>query len=177
MDESYEVAHDGSKRDIYRDEIPMALCMVNSVAKQPSQQSYVVLFDSGSSTTWWNVKSLPPGASPRRVETTACHTLAGNMSSSMELDLEEITFPEFFRTRQLGKITARVFTAECRYDAIIGRDVLQDMGLKMDFKNNKMSWDECHVPFKVFDQKLGNPYGLKEPSVPEQLFMKKNVGV
>ena len=46
------------------------------------------------------------------------------------------------------------------------------MGLKMDFKNNKMSWDECHVPFKVFDQKLGNPYGLDEPTVPEQLLME-----
>ena len=172
MDESYEVATDDSKRDIYRDEIPMALCMINSVSKQASRRPYVVLFDSGSSTTWWNVKALPPGATPRRVETTACHTLAGNMSSTMEVDLEEVTFPEFFRTRRLDKFTARVFTAECRYDAIIGRDVLQDMGLKMDFKNNKMSWDECHVPFKVFNQKLENPYGLPEPSVVEQLWME-----
>ena len=70
MDESYEVAADDSKRDIYRDEIPMALCMINSVSKQASRRPYVVLFDSGSSTTWWNVKALPPGATPRRVETT-----------------------------------------------------------------------------------------------------------
>ena len=65
----------------------------------------------------------------------------------MEVDLEEVTFPEFFCTRRLDKFTARDFTAECRYDAIIGRDTLQDMGLKMDFKTN------LHLWFAVFLQK------------------------
>ena len=98
-DTSYEVADDEteSKPDIYRDEIPMALCMVNTLSKQRSTRPYVVLFDSGSSHTWWNVKSLPKGAVPRKssssLETT---TLAGDLKSTLEVDLEEVTFPEFF---------------------------------------------------------------------------------
>ena len=170
-EESYEVATDETKRNIYQDEIPMALCMVNTVSKQMSHKPCVVLFDSGSSHTWWNQKSLPPGCVPRKVAASSSSTLAGDMKSNLEVDLEDITFPEFFKTRRLCKIEARVFTADCRYDAIIGRDVLRDIGLKMDFKDNKMTWDECHVPMKVFDTNLSNPYGLKEPTRAEQLYL------
>ena len=175
---------DPTKRNIYRDEIPMALCMVKWIAKQSSNQPYVVLFDSGSSHTWWNQKSLPRGANPRKVEGSACSTLAGNFGSNMEIDLEEIAFPEFFRNRRVGKLTAKVFTAECRYDAIIGRDFLHEIGLKMDFKDNKMSWDDCHVPMKAFDdyqrfrragkrleRKPGFETKQPEPTVAEMMLM------
>ena len=151
----------------------MALCMVNAMAKQPARKPFVVLFDSGSSHTWWNIKSLPPGAVPRKVESSSSATLAGDMTSNLEIDLEDVTFPEFFKSRRLCKIEARVFTAECRYDAIIGRDVLRDIGIKLDFKDNKMTWDECHVPMKVFCERCtSNPHGIKEPSVTEQLYME-----
>ena len=67
---------------------------------------------------------------------------------------------------------ARVFTAKCWYDAIIGRDRLQEIGMKLDFSKNKMTWDNCHVPMITFNQELNNPYGIKEPTVAEQLLME-----
>ena len=117
MNESYEVAsydvakddEKENKRDIYRDEIPMALCMLNTVGKQKAPKSYVVLFDSGSTSTWWNMKSLPPGAVPRKVDSSSSTTLNGNMASNLEIDLEDIAFPEFFRSRRIGLAKARVF--------------------------------------------------------------------
>ena len=102
----------------------MALCLVSAVSKTASRKPYVVLFDSGSSHSWWNIKSLPPGCVPRKVAASSSATLAGNMTSNLEVDLQDITFPEFFKTRRICKITARVFPAECRFDAIIGRDAL-----------------------------------------------------
>ena len=150
----------------------MALCMVGSMMKKSYAKPLVVLFDSGSSHTWWNVKSIPGGAVPRKVEATNSSTLAGDLKSSLEVTIEDLIFPEFFRTRRLGKIKARVFNAECRYDAIIGRDVLRDLGLKLDFENNKMTWDDCHVPMKAFnsfDTKSRN--GIPEPTVAEQLYL------
>ena len=102
----------------------MALCMVHTMSKQMSRKPFCVLFDSGASHTWWNIKSLPPGCVPWKVESTSSATLAGDMTSNLEVDLEDVTFPEFFKSRRLSKRKARVFTAECHYDAIIGRDVL-----------------------------------------------------
>ncbi len=180
--ESYEVANDCSnisddvvksdgELDIYVDEIPMALCMVNSFSKQYSSKPFVVLLDTGSSHTWWNVKSLPKGCVPRKVAASSSTTLAGNMSSNLEVDLEDLTFPEFFKTRRIGKQIARAFTADCRYDAIIGRDLLHEIGLKICFKTKTMEWDDCRVPMKVFANQSKNSYGLKEPSVAEMLYM------
>ena len=92
----------------------MALCMVNTLAKQRATKPYVILFDSGSSHTWWNIQSLPKGAVPRKseskLETT---TLAGELSSQLEVDLKDVTFPEFFKNRRLSKINAHAFTAAC----------------------------------------------------------------
>ena len=95
---------------------------------------------------WWNHKSITKGCTPKKVEATKIQTLGGKMSSSLEIQLGNITFPEFFKTRKSGEMTARLFTTECQYKAIIGRDMITKLGLVLDFKNQKMSWDDCHVP-------------------------------
>jgi hypothetical protein len=174
--DSYEVASDDNdpednNRNIYTDEVPMALCMVGAMMKHVVRKPLVVLFDSGSSHTWWNIKSIPGGVVPRKVDSSSSSTLAGPMQSNLEVTVEDVTFPEFFKTRQIGKVEAWVFTAECRYDAIIGRDLVRELWMNLDFKNNKMTLDDCHVPMKVFNWELKNPYGIKEPNVAEQLFL------
>lgn len=152
----------------------MASCLVNALNKQVSRKPYIVLFDSGSTCSWWNAKSLPPGCVPRKVQAISSSTLNGKMSSNLEVDLENVVFPQFFKTRRLSKFSARVFTTHCRYDAIIGRDIMSEMGLVLNFKKQCMSWDECHVPMDAYPQeyshdKDGN--AIKEPSPAEQLFM------
>jgi hypothetical protein len=57
------------------------------------------------------------------------------MQSNLEVTVEDVTFPEFFKTRRIGKVEARVFTAECRYDAIIGRDLLRELGMNLDLNS------------------------------------------
>ena len=122
------------KIDIYTDQVPMTSCVVQFMQKQASTKPYIMLFYSGSSHSWWNHKSITKGCTPKKVEATNSQTHAGKMRSSLEIQLENVTFPEFSKTRKVGKMTARLFTAECRYDAIIGRDMLTKMGLILDFK-------------------------------------------
>ena len=96
------------------------------------------------------------------------------MSSGLEIQLENVTFSEFFNTRKVGKMTARLFTAECRYDAIIGRDMLTELGLVLDLKTQKMSWDDCHVPVRPFpstETKKTVPGQRPEPTPAEQLYL------
>ena len=153
---------------LYVDNVPLASCVVQLMQKQQSKKSYVVLFDSGSSHTWWNGKSLPKGCVPQRGESVSSTTLAGEMQTNLTTKLEGITFPEFFKTRKISSVDARVFHADCRYDAIIGRDLLEEMGLVLDFKNSKMSWDECHVPMQPFPSSDATK---GDPSPAEQLYM------
>ena len=96
------------------------------------------------------------------------------MSSSLEIQLENVTFLEFFTTRKVGKMTSQLFTAECRYDAIIGRDMLTELGLILDFKNQKMSLDDCHVPMRPFpstETKKTVPGQRPEPTPAERLYL------
>ena len=167
--DSYDVAD--IKLDIYNDNVPMASCIVQFVQKQMLNRPMVILFDSGSTTTWISAKAMPKGAVPTVGDATTSSTLAGEMNSNLTVKLERIVFPEFFKTRIIDSVDAKVFHADCRFDAIIGRDMLSELGLVLDFKNNKMSWDDCHVPMRLFPSpNIQKPGAVKEPTFGEQLF-------
>jgi hypothetical protein len=92
------------------------------------------------------------------------------MNSNLTVNLERIVLPEFFKTCVIDSIEAKVFHADCRFDAIIGRDLLSELGLVLDFKNTKMSWHHCHVPMRMFPSLVTKkPGGVKEPTLGEQL--------
>ena len=62
--------------------------------------------------------------------------------------IREAKFPEF-RNRYIGSIKADVFDSPtCRYDIILGRDLLERLGLKMDFHNHRMTWGDRTIPMK-----------------------------
>ena len=83
------------------------------------------------------------------------------------ITVENVTFPEFFRKRRLLEIEALLesFSTPCRYDAILGREILQEMDIVLNFKNETMKWDDSIVPMKMSPQKQD----LREPSFVEQL--------
>ena len=140
--ESYEVALEQININI--DKVPLALCLVQNMQKVSAGKPMIVLFDSGSSHTWIKSTAIPKGCTPRIVDgASQSRTLSGTLSSNREVTLNRVVFPEFFQSHYVDTIPARVFNTDCRYDAIIGRDVLRDMGLKIDFASNSMIWDDC----------------------------------
>ena len=66
----------------------------------------VMLLDSGSTTTWINKKSLPPGIQGHTVEPITGSTLAGTFSSAEQICLEEISLPDFYSKRKLPILRA-----------------------------------------------------------------------
>ena len=171
--ESYEVA--SKNINVNTDKVPLATCVIQFINKQALKKPILVLFDSGSSSTWISASALPKGCVPKKCDEIKSTTLAGTMKSNQEVSLDRIVFPEFFKTRVVDTIQARVFHAPCRYDCIIGRDLLTDIGMTLDFKNLKMSWDECHVPMREFSslikpRKNDGFFKGPEPTVAEQLY-------
>lgn len=72
------------------------------------------------------------------------------MESSLKVELQHVTFPEFHKSWFLKKITAQVFNAQCCYNTIIGQDALFKMGAVINFKQRKITWDNVHVPMRPF---------------------------
>ena len=93
------------------------------------------------------------------------------MQSKLAVTIEGLVFPEFFKQRVFDKVEARVFHNECRYDAIIGRDVLTEMGIVLDFKNQSVKWDDCIVDMKPFPDRNTTKMGIKDPTAGEQLYL------
>ena len=78
--------------------------------------------------------------------------MAGMFSSSKQVELKGVVFPEFFHTQKLDNIWARVFHSECHYHMITGRDVLNTLGIAMDFTKKEITWDKAVVPMHCFPQ-------------------------
>ena len=112
------------------------------------QRAFVVLLDSGSTHTMIKRTSLPHGAIPNKGAWRKTTTTNGTYSLSEFVIIKEVKFPEF-GNMHIGSIKADIFDSPtCRYDVILGRDLLERLGLKMDFHNHRMTWGERTIPMK-----------------------------
>ena len=172
-DAAYNVAPGKSTKS---DKVPMASLLVRTVHKHLNGKPLIILWDSGLSLTWISSHCLPKGCIPARAEKLSSNTLVGQMSSDTQVTLENLVLPEFFKTRVVEKATARVFHADCRYDVIGGRDLMNSLGLVLNFHDQKMTWDDCHVPMREFptsrvSKEKAGVHPVKEPSPAEILYL------
>ena len=79
-------------------------------------------------------------------------TLAGNFTANEEVKLHNILLPEFHKTRRLQTLTAKNFDNRCHYDMILGRNLMNDLGIVLDFNNKSMAWDGSTVAMHGYDQ-------------------------
>ena len=149
--------------DPVKDPLPMSFCVAGRIQGQNFRKPLVALFDSGSTSTWINKKSLPKGIQGYTVANVTGTTLAGTFSSTEKVCLQDVSLPEFHSKRTLPKCSARVFHADCRYDIIVGRDVLRSFGILLDFKTDSIVTDSISLPMRLF------PTKTSEVSVVEQL--------
>ena len=78
--------------------------------------------------------SATPSA-PKRTTTTN-----GVFASNAHVVLTEVKFPEFGNSC-IDTVTVDVFNSPtCRYDLIIGRDILKTMGATIDFQRQIIHW-------------------------------------
>jgi len=132
------------------DKVPLGICLAKAVNHQQCLKPLLILFDSGASHTWINRRALPKGCVPTKVDGVRSSTLAGTLESCLKVTMNHVVFPEFFKSRFISEVEAFVFNTGCRYDAIVGRDVLQEMGLVLDFKTSSLKWDDCIVAMRPY---------------------------
>ena len=75
-------------------------------------------------------------------------TTNGTFSSSESVMLSQVKFPEL-SNNNIGDIKTDVFDSPtCRYDLIKGRDVLERMGIILDFNKHQMTWTNKIIPMR-----------------------------
>jgi len=130
--------------------VPITFILCETIQGVTFKKPVVALLDSGSTTSWINAKSLPNGIQGRTVTPITGATMAGTFKSNQEVTLGDMTLPEFYSRRTLPKLAARIFYTSCRYDLILGRDVLRAFGLSLDFEENRIICDGRSVAMRDF---------------------------
>ena len=75
-------------------------------------------------------------------------TLAGSFPADESIILKNDLLPEFHRTRHLDNLQAKIFYQTCRYNMILGRDLMNDHGIVLNFDLKSMEWDKSIVAMR-----------------------------
>jgi hypothetical protein len=123
---------------------PICIGTINNSLGKPTRQTIKILLDSGSSGCLIN-PLLTKKLRKKTTLTSAWKTVAGPITTTQRCTVE-MYLPEFFRHK---KITWTFHLANSiGYDMIVGRDLLDELGMTLDFKNHIMTWDSAEVPMK-----------------------------
>ena len=92
--------------------------------------------------------SLPHGAIPVIGKPKRTTTTNGVFATTASVNIQQLKFPEF-GNYCIEQVEADVFHSQtCQYDIILGGDILNLMGAKIDFKSHTISWMGRDIPTK-----------------------------
>jgi hypothetical protein len=115
------------------------LAIVKSIQHISSSLPFQVSFDSGLDNTFIHQNSLPPGATSKVIRMRSGQTLAGLLSISREVDLQELILPKFSHSCCVNQQHAFIFDGSCDYNIVLGQDFLQTIGMEQDFNLGMMT--------------------------------------
>ena len=78
-------------------------------------------------------------------------TLAGNFTANKEVKLHDILLPEFHKMRHLQTLMAKIFDQGCHYDMILGWNLMNELGIVLNFNIKSMTWDGSTVAMHEYD--------------------------
>jgi Retroviral aspartyl protease len=97
----------------------------------------LTLLDSGSTLTWIAKRAIPASITLTKQTAIQGNTLAGSFSMTEYLPAQQVQFLELHPTMSLDLPASPVFEqAGCRYDIIMGRDLLQRASITISFVDN-----------------------------------------
>jgi len=127
--------------------IPMLMAGVRTSLGLPKPKDYVVLLDSGASGSVISseiTKKLKIVKGPKCVWNTAAGPMETNLKTKVQFML-----PELSETKLIEWNMHIVSSKTMNYDIIIGRDMLEELGIIIDFKTKQITWDETSVPMRT----------------------------
>ena len=132
--------------------------MQTSLGK-PTPVTIRILFDSGASSTIV-YKDLVKKLRIKKDRTTEWQTAIGKFETNEKAKVQFI-LPEFHESRVI-KWNAHVTDKKSNYDLIVGGDLMTELGIKIDYSEQSITWDEVSVPMKSRDATFENSYHLDD---------------
>lgn len=141
--------------------VPFTFALARKIQNTIHARPLLILLDSGSKTSWYNHKALAPGIIPTLTKPLSGVTMAGNFSSNHKVTLHDLLLPELRQDIVLPELHARIFTAPCRYDIILGRDALRHFNVILNFGDNVIE-SKSSIPMRSFPLDFSTPQQLAQ---------------
>ena len=126
---------------------PSSILIAKEIQGVPFCKPLRVLFDSGLTSNFLFQTSLPKGARPQALPSKrTIGLLKGDATIDSMVTLNDVELTELSRSKHIKTVPCYVVSGECRYDMIIGRHTLRQLGIRLDFKTETVHWGETVSP-------------------------------
>lgn len=169
-DEEEYVAQARKKKDVS----PYTMAQVKKVNDSEGIYMFKTLFDSGSTLNMVKKSALPRNVKLFKIKQgEGIQTTMGSMGAQEYVKMEQISLPEFSPNRYIPETVAVVFdNPDVRYDWIMGRRLMKEIGLKLDFEKDEIEWIDKKVSFRTTDW-INNEGALEECFEPKSFRTRK----
>jgi hypothetical protein len=96
----------------------------------------------------------------KRNKTTTWTTAAGNFTTSRTAKVQ-FTLPELYDDR-IVEWNVHVAKDTGIYEAVIGRDLLRELGITLNFKDNTLTWDDSTIHMRTNLSKAATDYFIRD---------------
>ena len=118
-----------------------------------------ILFDSGASETI--VSKSVIGSIKTRKDSSQHWNTAGGAAVTNEKAIIQFNLPKFY-TKTIIQKNVHVFNTPMNYDMIIGRDLMSELGVSLDFFHQKVKWQEAEIPMKLPDCTINSDFFVQD---------------
>ena len=101
-----------TKSDPTLDNVPMTFLVIMSIQGVAFSHPLLVLLDSGSTLSWFNICTLPKNISSTTTDKITRTTMTGSFSSTQQLSLSDLILPEISCNVVLPTLDACLFNAD-----------------------------------------------------------------
>ncbi len=124
--------------------LAMVIVQVRSIQGKGSARYLKALLHTGSNISLAHSRILPPGIKMDQLEEFKLfYTAAGPVAPTGQLTIDGIRLPEFDRNAVIETQQFQVFSADCRFDLILGMDFLTMAGVDIFLSTLEVSAFSC----------------------------------
>ena len=117
-----------------------------SIVRETGRKNYVCLLDSGTSSSLMSDKLVGKNAKVTSNRTVKWETKAGEFKTKKEVLVKDCKLPQFTTNRKFeGKFNLFKKHKNDRYHAILGRDLLEKIGLDLLYSTGEIRWGDISV--------------------------------
>ena len=130
---------------------PITFGRMRTSLGKPHLKTIRILCDSGTTGTIvepWLVKKLRV----RDTEHTTWNTKSGNLDTNKKCKVQ-FSLPEFYTDRVIewDVHVSNTTDSSSPYDMIMGSDLMETLGLNIDYSDMTVKWEEASIPMRGID--------------------------